>query len=498
MANVRYTLKQGTEDVTGVTTNSWFDIMNERNSLKINVIEPSQPIAEISDVVDSNADDLLYNDLALLKTYTLQLQLQIDALKVEDVEKLVYTISGATGSTIYNITEAYDRVYLLDNIESDNVEVVLPYLEYFKDNQKLTFVSHPDSVFRSKISWYDDNGTKNYLTSTISKDNSLEFNYWESVGNLVIRGIYTGYTFDENYYVGLKDDSLGYSIAKYDKTNTLVWSINPSGTGMTNNIKSDIYGNRYAIVKIDDVGINSRILKINPTGGTVWTGVRVLYNITSLAVTKSGVLYCAGIGNQPGTGGTFNIETVSTTGIRTNQQFYPGSVRDIALSNDESLLYVVGAPTGYTGNPNSLKVYNAINLGLLGEIDINTLNNITNIAVLSNNNLVIPGEIVQPDGTSVASYNFGYTVNDIVADKNGNFFVCGNNFIKKYDSSGNELWVAEHGAELRQMSLDANGDVYAVGDINSTYIGRVFASSNGAILANIPGSGVNATAIHVK
>lgn len=508
MANILYTTKSGTLGYTGVTPDTWFQIIEERNKMAVDFTLDGAPQIATTEYSPTDTRDELFTTIGYIQDAAIRALGGLELMQEKYSEpKSVYTISDTTGNTIYNITDVYDRIYLVNNSDADGNEVILPSLDFFKDNQKLTFVSHPNSVFRSQISWYDDNGTKNYINAVISKDNPLEFDYWQDIDNLVIRGSYSGYTFDENYYIGYKEDTLGYGLAKYNKSNTLVWSFNPAGTGATTNIKSDKAGNIFTVAKFDSTNTNNnRVNKLNATGGTVWTLVRTGYDIKTMVVDSFGETYLSGGGNQIGVYGVLNMEKISTTGIRLWEQFYPGTVKDIALSKDETILYVVGAPTGYTGTPNSLKVYDTVEGIYITQIDVNELNDLTAIDILSNNNIVVGGvavsgvthSIIEFDGTVVASMDFGYTVNDIVADKNGNFYVCGNNFITKYDSLGNEIWSGDHGAELRQMSLDADGNVYAVGNISETYIGRVFASSDGTVLANIPGSGVSATAIHVK
>jgi hypothetical protein len=89
MASVKYTLKSGTEDVTGVTINSWFDIMAERNNIIRNITIDGAPTMEMSEQITDDAGELINNDVSQLKVTTISLQDQIDVIS-----------SSITGSTI--------------------------------------------------------------------------------------------------------------------------------------------------------------------------------------------------------------------------------------------------------------------------------------------------------------------------------------------------------------------------------------------------------------
>lgn len=89
MASVKYTLKSGTEDVTGVTINSWFDIMAERNNIIRNITIDGAPTMEMSEQITDDAGELINNDVSQLKVTTISLQDQIDVIS-----------SSLTGSTI--------------------------------------------------------------------------------------------------------------------------------------------------------------------------------------------------------------------------------------------------------------------------------------------------------------------------------------------------------------------------------------------------------------
>jgi hypothetical protein len=111
MASVKYTLKSGTEDVTGVTIDSWFDIMAERNSIIRDITQPDAPFVSISETTaPDNNIDLLYSDVSQVKVTTISLQDQTDVItsdvrdvntRLDTVDEILATLTGTTDSAIF-------------------------------------------------------------------------------------------------------------------------------------------------------------------------------------------------------------------------------------------------------------------------------------------------------------------------------------------------------------------------------------------------------------
>lgn len=465
MADILYTTKSGTEGYTGVTTDTWFQIMDERNKMAVDFGEPGAPQIAPTEFAPKDNREELNLTIAYAQNTAAEAKTGVDVINESYVApKSVYIINDTTGNTIYNVDETYDRIYLVNNTLTEQSEIILPSLAFFKDAQKMTIVSHPNSVFNGKISWYDDNGTKNYINAVISKDNSLEFDYWEEIGDMVIRGTYSGYTFDENYYVGLLDNELGYSIAKYSKTDSLVWSKNIT-TGTTYDITSDRYGNYYIAHDVS----GDTVTKLDQAGNKLW-GLSIGNFMKKVLINLDDMLYVAG--------DTFTTEYGNATigkydlnGTQLWGTMYTGSVNDLARSADGTVIYAVGAPTDYTDQPFALKFYSAESGDMIAEIDDFGRTEINAVAVLANNNIVVGGIIASgtthavytPEGENVLSGNISYTINDILADNANNFYVCGDN-ITKYDIDGAIVWEATHNATLYNMGFDSDGNVYAVGN----------------------------------
>jgi hypothetical protein len=102
MASVKYTLKSGTEDVTGVTIDSWFDIMAERNSIVRDIAQPDAPFVTFSESTSSdNNIDLLYADVSQVKVTTISLQDQTDVVntRLQAIDEVIGTLTGTTNET---------------------------------------------------------------------------------------------------------------------------------------------------------------------------------------------------------------------------------------------------------------------------------------------------------------------------------------------------------------------------------------------------------------
>jgi hypothetical protein len=101
MANVKYTLKSGTEDVTELTIDSWFDIMAERNSIVRDISQPDAPFVSISESTSSdNNIDLLYSDVSQVKVSAISLQDQTDVIntRIDGINEVLGTLTGTTDS----------------------------------------------------------------------------------------------------------------------------------------------------------------------------------------------------------------------------------------------------------------------------------------------------------------------------------------------------------------------------------------------------------------
>ena len=108
MANVKYTLKSGTEEVTELTIDSWFDIMAERNNLIYdinNIVTDEETGLSSAQIVIPNSSTpannivLLQNDVSQVKVSSILLQDQIDVV-VSDIETINDTLATISGGTI--------------------------------------------------------------------------------------------------------------------------------------------------------------------------------------------------------------------------------------------------------------------------------------------------------------------------------------------------------------------------------------------------------------
>jgi hypothetical protein len=72
----------GTETVTGITQNTYFDIINERNLMSINVVQLGNPVTVKSPQVIQDPKFGMISDIAATKDVTLSLQTQIDNVSV--------------------------------------------------------------------------------------------------------------------------------------------------------------------------------------------------------------------------------------------------------------------------------------------------------------------------------------------------------------------------------------------------------------------------------
>jgi hypothetical protein len=110
MANVKYTLKSGTEEVTELTIDSWFDIMAERNNLIYdinNIVTDEDTGLTSAQIVIPNSSTpannivLLQNDVSQVKVSAIMLQDQTDVVntRLDTVDEILATLTGTTNES---------------------------------------------------------------------------------------------------------------------------------------------------------------------------------------------------------------------------------------------------------------------------------------------------------------------------------------------------------------------------------------------------------------
>jgi len=504
MADILYTTKSGTDGYTGVTTDTWFQIIDERNNMAVDFAESGAPQITTNEFAPKdNRDELLTTIGYAQNTAAIAFEKAGTIEQTYIAPKSIYTIDGDAGGETYNLDETYDRIYLKNSTVGETYsEIILPSLDYFKDDQKLVLVSHPDSNFKARISWFDGNGTKNYIDAVISKDNDLELDYWEGVGDMVIRGSYSGYTFDENMFIGYVDNELTYSFEKLTKTGTQIYSKNLT-TGSTNEIVTDKYGNVYVGQAIS----GDTIVKLDQAGNKVW-GLVLGTEVKAMAI-KDGFLYIGGTTFETEYGNA-NLAAYDLDGTFLWGSNYDGTVEDLAVTNDGEYLYVVGTPNTIETIKNAIKIYTTIDGAISGEVDDLERATINAISIAPNDNIIVGGII--SSGTTYSVYSSDFTrlfsnfygstiVYDIISNDDA-FYACGDyvsgaTIVIKSDYDNNILVEEEYGADLYKMSFDAAGNVYAVGDIGAESIIGAIYDKDLVKLDDIAGT-VDARSIHVK
>ncbi len=369
---------------------------------------------------------------------------------------------------------------------------------------------------------------KDFATIKYSADgNQLWVAYYNSGGAMDFANDITVDIAGNVYVAGIPYQLAGpdvCAIIKYDPNGSQLWAVCNSEPG-GDRIALDAAGNIYTT--------HSGISKYDPNGNLLWSVPD--HNIipdsaTLLALDNSGNACVAGKCDS-------NYATIKydTNGSRLWMAIYNGTGNSLdtphALAVDGTgNVYVTGESPGdgtgldyatikYDPNGNQLWVarYDCNDLGMPGDNygrDV-TVDNLGNVYVTG-------GESVHPDGYATVKYdsngnqlwvakynnmaNSYNSVLKITLDSNGNIYATGKSeglgthsdyAIVKYDSNGNQLWVTTYNGsgndtdEPKDLAVDNAGNVYVTGSSTGSGTGTDYATikytQHGVCLGQIQG-----------
>ncbi|UCG15956.1 MAG: SBBP repeat-containing protein [Phycisphaerales bacterium] len=282
----------------------------------------------------------------------------------------------------------------------------------------------------------------------------------DASGNVYVTGL---------SYVGdgwLGYDDCDYATVKYDSSGNELWVATYDGGGQEHDsgraIALDVFGNVYVTGSSEGIGTGRdyATVKYDSSGNELWVA---RYNgpanntdaVEAVAVDASGNVYVAGRSAGIDTGMDYATVKYDPSGNQLWAARYNGP------ANGEECMYINGMALDGSGN-----VY--VTGGSVGD---GTDQDYATVKY-------------DPSGNElwVARYNgpangrdYGYTM---VLDASGNVYVSGGSYgigtgedyaTIKYDSSGNELWVARYNGpgnslDLGEvMALDGSGNLYVTG-----------------------------------
>ena len=363
-----------------------------------------------------------------------------------------------------------------------------------------TYLGRTDAYIRKYTAAGSEDWTRQFGTSETDRATGIAT---DVVGNLYVIGFTTG-EFPGHTGRGKTDNFL----RKYDANGNHTWTrqFGTEGTDTTDDLALDSSGNIYVVGKTtgafdghENLGfVDAYLRKYDNDGNVLWT--RQFGTISSddafgVAIDGAGSLYVVG-----STGGFFPGQTAS--GVS------DAFVRKYGARGQEVWTRQFGTDGLAVEEATGVSVDAAGNVYVAGWTD-GTLPGQTNL-----------GETdaflrkYDSSGKEVWTRQFGTLssekIPDVAGDGTNNLYVVGSTYITipgltvggledittylyKYDSKGNELWTSRLGTDGRDqvggVAVDQSGAVYVVGGTEGTFPGQTNLGREDAYLIKYSGDG---------
>jgi len=361
----------------------------------------------------------------------------------------------------------------------------------------------------------------------------------DSSGNIIVAGSTDGSLFNKNF------GGLDAFVARYDPAGNATWKnqFGSAGVDVAVSTAVDKSGNVYLTGytshvlltnRIHPVGMSTFVRKYDSSGNERWTiqfGSDPADEIGSLTLDSSGNVYVVGTrfvhaeGKGPDyTTGFLSKYDAEGKEIWTSVFGFPDAsqAKSVAVSGSGDI-YVAGQNIKLTSFPFGdvdalLKKFSPegkeIWTRTFGETSVN--DSISSVTVDGSGNIYVAGYVFgnvllrkfDPTGSELWTRRIastgGANAFSVSTDSAGNVYMAGyiNNFkreeqrsegdeafVKKYDSSGNELWNYEFGTRLRDAAnsvvADGSGNVYVAGFTDGAFPGEQFPGNTDAFLIKV-------------
>lgn len=305
-------------------------------------------------------------------------------------------------------------------------------------------------------------------------------------GNIIIAGTTDGSLFSNS--IGGADAFL----AKFDPAGNGIWSQQFGSTGLDTaiSVAADKSGNIYVAGyssnilldnRVNPSGLTTFIRKYDSSGSEKWTiqfGSDPYDEFGSITLDSSGNIYVAGskFVRTDGHGPDYKVGFLSKYDSDSLElwtklfEFPDSSQAKSVVVNSAGDIYIAGQNIKLDSYP-------------FGNID----------ALLkkydSKGNEIWTRKFGAPDTED--------TINSVIVDSSGNIYAAGRTysdiFLKKYDSAGTELWTRQFGAyggaEAFTVSIDISGNIYLAGYINNYTRDQVRSEGDDAFIRKYDSSG---------
>jgi hypothetical protein len=285
-------------------------------------------------------------------------------------------------------------------------------------------------------------------------------------------------------------------IVKYDANGTVLWAKVLGALGQIFSLEPkvnnaiDANGNVYVVFQNDTSSTFNYFTKLNSAGNIVWQKtINGDYNSPNICTDSVGNCFVTGIFNGNATSLTFNLTTITGTGLDLFVVKYDSAGNVIWAKNDGNGGCAASMPSIATdGNGNCYiagTLYNSF--ATFGTVIMSNISGCSCADIFflkydSTGNLVWAKQAGQ--------LNHDETVHGLKVDKNGNAYLTGlfqyaatfgnvnlnsvynvDVYVVKYDSYGNAIWAQKaigSGADVGQgITLDATGNIYVAGNFFS-------------------------------
>lgn len=305
-------------------------------------------------------------------------------------------------------------------------------------------------------------------------------------GNIIIAGETGGSLFSKSF------GGVDAFVAKFDAAGTDIWSNQFGSAGVdsavsvavdkSSNIYIAGYSSHFLLTnRAYPTGISIFIRKYDSSGSERWTiqfGSDPYDEVGSLTLDSSGNIYVVGskFVHTDGHGPDYKIGFLSKYDSDSNElwtkvfKFPDSSNAKSVVVNQSGEIYIAGQNIKLNSYP-------------VGAIDA-LLKKYSSVG-----NEIWTREFGAPSAKA--------SINSVTVDSSGNIYVAGTSysdaFLRKYDSSGNELWTSQFGSsggsEAFSVSTDISGNIYVAGYINSYTPDQVRSNGDDAFVRKYDSSG---------